>query len=110
MFTKSLIQQQIERENLLESFEEYMNDLMDKYTIEDGVFSMSKSNAVVEAVRGYFVENNEYDNIRKSLEDAGNAIRVINNEKFVSGTIYENLNSCPQDKKILDLQTLNYVN
>jgi hypothetical protein len=36
-------------------------------------------------------------------------IQILENEKFVTGEIQYSLFNCPNDKKILDLETLQYV-
>ena len=108
MYTRSIIQQQIERENIQESFKDGLNSIMDKYTIEDSVFGIVDGR-VTEAVSGYFVEEKEYDSIDEAMNDFGKAVRIQNNEKFTTGTIYKSIAKCPKDQKILDLDTLEYV-
>lgn len=108
MYTRSIIQQQIERENIQESFKNGLNNIMDKYTVENSVFGLVNGR-VVEAVRGYFVEEKEYDSIDEAMNDFGKAIRIQGNKKFITGTIYESIAKCPKDQKILDLDTLEYV-
>ena len=108
MYTKSIIQQEIERENIQESFKDGLNSIMDKYTIEDSVFGIVDGR-VTEAVSGYFVEEKEYDSIDEAMNDFGKAVRIQNNEKFTTGTIYKSIAKCPKDQKILDLDTLEYV-
>lgn len=111
MYTKSLIQQHLERIELLESFKKDINELMDKYIIENSVFGMNHSGRAKEMVTGYFVIDESYDSLSDCMKGLKNNqyIQITNNDKFSTGNIEYNLFNCPQDKKVLDLETLNYV-
>jgi hypothetical protein len=111
MYTKSLIQQHLERINLLETFKQDVNELMDKYIIENSVFGMNYNGRAKEMVAGYFVIDESYDSLNDCMKGLKNNqyIQIVNNNEFITGNIEYNLFNCPQDKKVLDLETLNYV-
>ena len=111
MYTKSLIQQHLERINLLESFKQSLNNMMDKYIIENSVFGITYKGESTEIVTGYFIVEKEFDNLNDCIKNINNNqyIQVKNNEKFIIGTIENNLFNCPYDKPVLDLETLKYV-
>ena len=111
MYTKSLIQQHLERIELLESFKQDVNELMDKYIIENSVFGMNFNGRAKEIVTGYFIIDESYENLDDCIRGLKNNqyIQIENNNKFSTGSMEYNLFNCPQDKKVLDLETLNYV-
>lgn len=111
MYTKSLIQQHLERINLLEVFKQDVNELMEKYTIENSVFGMNRNGYAKEVVTGYFIVDESYDNLNDCMRGLKNNqyIQIENNNKFSTGTVEYNLFNCPTDKRVLDLDTLNYV-
>ena len=55
MYTKSVIQQIVENCKVKDNFRAAINNLMEKYNIEDSVFVL-KNGFLHEAVGGYFVE------------------------------------------------------
>lgn len=75
-------------------FKDGLNNLMEKYNIEDSIFAFSNG-TVNEVCRGYFVESNEYEDLNEAINnmaDLNQCIRIINNEKFVLGSVYTTLN------------------
>ena len=54
MYTKSIIQQHIEKVNSLGILQESLSDFMDRYTISDGVFGLFQ-NRMYELTCGYMV-------------------------------------------------------
>ena len=111
MYTKSLIQQHLERIELLENFKQDVNELMDKYIIENSVFGMNYNGRAKEIVTGYFIIDESYENLDDCIRGLKNNqyIQIESNNKFSTGSVEYNLFNCPQDKKVLDLETLNYV-
>lgn len=109
MYTKSLIQQNIENIRLKESFNDGLNNLMDKYNIEDSIFIYNGS--VKEVTNGYFVESKEFDNLKDAINnyDINMGIRIMENERFQIGYIYNQLSQCPKDSHILDIQVYENV-
>ena len=75
-------------------FKEGLNNLMEKYNVEDSIFSYNNG-AVNEVCHGYFVENTEYNSLDEAISNMNNlnqCIRIINNEKFVLGDVHTTLN------------------
>ena len=75
-------------------FKEGLNNLMEKYNVEDSIFSYNNG-IVNEVCRGYFVENTEYNSLDEAISNMNNlnqCIRIINNEKFVLGDVHTTLN------------------
>lgn len=106
MYTKSLIQQNLEIFQLKENFNEGISSLMEKYNIEDSIFVIS-GGSVKELTKGYFVVEKEYDNINDAIRNCNintQGIRIIENNKFSVGTIYSNLSKCPKNSNILDVE------
>ena len=110
MNTKSKIQLIKENIEIKENFKNSINGLIDKYNIVDNVF-VSKSGKTFEALDGYFVVKNEYETFDEAMNDFtdGLAIRIENNKKFTTGTLYEKLSECPEGSKVLDINTEKYV-
>lgn len=108
MYTRSLIQQQIERENRAFQFQEGLEKIMEKYNIKDSVFCDAKT-GIVEVVKGYFVEAGTYDNLEDAIKHSAGCVRIQDNHAFTVGAVYESLTKCPEGSKILDLDTLEYV-
>jgi len=111
MFTKSLIQQHLESLNTLEVFSTNVKYIMDKYIIENSVFGSNRKGEVLEMTTGYFVEDKTFESLDDCIKNLKNNqyIQILENEKFITGEIQYNLFNCPNDKKILDLETLQYV-
>ena len=110
MYTKSIIKQTVEKLNEKDSFRIAIENLMEKYNIEDSVFVFKKGN-MREVVEGYFATENDYTDLSEAISNCDTqtmAIRVIG-EKFQVGTIYTKLCDCPEDKKIFDLQVLENI-
>lgn len=108
MNTKSKIQLINESIALRNEFKNTLSELMGKYNIEDAIFTM-REGRVVEAVDGYFVVNNEYKDLNEAISNAigkAKGLRIMNNETFIVGDIYEMLSMCPENSKVLDIKKL----
>ena len=99
MYTKSKIQQTLELIEMKQNFKEAVNNILEKYQVEDSIFTWNKW--LNEATRGYFVVEGEFDNLNDAISKGGMTIRVINNEKFQTGTIYNQPNLCPEGKEVV---------
>jgi hypothetical protein len=111
MQTKSNIQLIKEAIALKESAMLSLNNLMDKYTIEDSVFTFNNG-LMYECTDGYFEVVNEYDNISEAVRNTDiktQAIRVINNSSFQVGMVHSILSECSADNKVFDLKRLESV-
>lgn len=112
MYTKSLIQQTVESLRAKDNFRGAIEQLMEKYNIEDSVF-VFKNGYLHEAVCGYFEVENEYDNLQQAIaecKDINMGIRVMQNEKFQIGNVRMNVFECGSDKKVFDLDRLEELN
>lgn len=110
MYTKSIIQQTLERIQEKNSFRASLENLMEKYNIEDSVFVFKNGN-MREVVEGYFATTAEYNNLAEAISDCDPrtmAIRVMGNE-FQVGTIHNRISECEENKTVFDLQRLENV-
>ena len=90
------------------SFENNMNELMEKYTITDSVFS-NKDGKAVENVTGYFVKENEFEDLPEAMKKFNSyeqSVRIMENKKFQTGKVYKTYESCPEGSSILDLDNM----
>lgn len=111
MQTKSNIQLIKEAINLRNSFKDSLNNLMDKYNIEDSVFTFNNG-LMYECTNGYFEVVNEYDNITEAvcnIDIKTQAIRVINNTSFQVGIVHSILSECSANNKVFDLKRLENI-
>lgn len=111
MYTKSKIQLINEALMLKSNFKEGLENIMEKYQIEDSIFAFD--NKVKEVTNGYFSIDNEYANLHEAVSNCNifmQGIRIINNEKYQVGSIFNMLSECPSGKQILDINSLEYTN
>lgn len=104
MNTKSKIQLISEEFELKNMFSENLQDMMEKYIIEDSVFVFNEGQ-LKEVVKGYFVIDKDVLNIReavRSINMNNGAVRIKNN-KLQVGAVYKTLSECPRDKQIMDI-------
>ena len=107
MYTKSLIQQTVEALRAKDNFRVAIENLMEKYNIEDSVFAL-KNGFLHEVVEGYFATENEFTNLDEAVSACDintMGIRVMGNT-FQTGKIHNRLSECADDKKVFDLQRL----
>lgn len=114
MYTKSIIQQHAELLRTKDDFRCMIENLMEKYNIEDSVFvyANNRYNSIYEVTDGYFVTENEYDSISEAVSacDVNTmGIRVMQNSKFQVGKIHKFITECDKDKRIFDLKRLENV-
>ena len=110
MYTKSIIQQTIEKLHEKDSFRIAIENLMEKYNIEDSVFVFKNGN-MREVVEGYFTTEVDYTDLAEAISNCDTktmAIRVIGNN-FQVGTVHTNISECPENKKVFDLQSLENI-
>lgn len=111
MYTKSIIQQTIETLKIKENFKISIENLMEKYNIEDSVF-IFKNGSLYEATEGYFNVDYVYDSLDKAFTDsktADFAVRIMNNSVFQTGKLYKTLSECTEESKVFDLYRLTSV-
>jgi hypothetical protein len=107
MYTKSIIQQAVENIKAKDNFKAAIEQLMERYNIEDSVFIL-KNGFLHEVVEGYFVTESCYDNINEAISACDintMGVRVIGNN-FQIGKIHNILSECAGDKKVFDLKRL----
>lgn len=110
MFTKSIIQQQVELIQERAKFAGDINSLLESYRIIDGVFGVRQCNTF-ELSKGYFVEVKEFNSIDeaiKEMDQRSQAVRIIEN-RFILGDVYNNLNDIPSDKTVFSIEFLEDV-
>lgn len=110
MYTKSIIQQTIESLRFKDNFRIALENMMEKYNIEDSVFIM-KNGFLHEAVDGYFVVENNYEDLAEAISacDMRNmGIRILGGI-FQTGKIYNRISECEPGKKVFDLSRLEDV-
>lgn len=108
MYTKSIIQQAVENFKVKDNFKTAINNLMEKYNIEDSVFVI-KNGFLHEATKGYFVVEKEYDSLDLAISECNvntMGVRVMNNAKFQTGKLTKTLSECEEDKQVFDLDRL----
>ena len=109
MQTKSNIQLIRESLALKEGFRNSISNIMDKYTIEDSVFTWK--NGLYECTDGYFEVISEHTTLEEAIKETTSAsgIRVINNENFQVGIIRNRISECDDSNKVFDLKRLENV-
>lgn len=113
MQTKSniqLIREAIERK---EAFKTSISNIMEKYNIEDSVFTWK--NGLLECTNGYFEVISEHSSLDEAVKEATSiftltsGIRVINNTDFQVGIIRNKISECDDNTKVFDIKRLENV-
>lgn len=102
MNTKSriqLIREELDNNN---AFKIELKNLTDEFLVKDNIFEF-KNGEMVECDCGYFVAEKEYDTLADLFENVTylDAVRIVENNKFVVGKTYTKLNDCPKDSNIV---------
>lgn len=113
MQTKSTIQLIRESFAVANEYKVSLENLMEKYNIEDSVFTYN-GKQTFEVTSGYFAEVKEYDNLADAIRECMYAtqpmgIRIQNNKTFTAGYITNTLAACPKDVAVMDINTLTSV-
>ena len=95
-------------------FECALNNITDKYLVEDNIFSF-KNGELFEISRGYFVTIGEADTLKgvwnclqnNSLNNVG--VRIIGNSKYQVGYIRNTLLECSNDDNVYDINRMSSV-
>lgn len=109
MYTKSKIQLIREAIAIASNYRERLENLMEKYTIEDSVFAYNGE--VLEVTQGYFVVKSTHTDLKEAIRECNgdflnNGIRIINNKEFVVGEIRKKFMDCDKESKIFDINRL----
>ena len=109
MKTTSKIYDAIQHFQSLSKFNESLNELMEKYNIEDSVFVYE--NGLKEVCNGYFVPLATFESLEEALGTYlyGNGIRILNNKEFQLGEVHKYLHECESADKIFDIELLKEV-
>ena len=104
MQLKSKIQQLQEQIIQKHGFMEGLENIMEKYTIEDSVFKYG-NRCVMEVCKGYFELESEHESLVEAMKvaDACKCIRIINNEKFQVGSVRQFISECGEGQ-VFDLE------
>lgn len=111
MDTMSKIQKQRLLVESLYGFYDALNNMMNKYLIEDSIFIFN-NNQLFEVTKGYFAHISESDDLKNLLstikyEDYNKVgIRVLENEKFQLGWIKSSLYECSNDETVFDIDRM----
>lgn len=108
MYTKSIIQQEMESIEHVNKFFENLKELTDMFVVENSIF-IPKNNTMCEATAGYFCIDGEYnslDELKSNYNLNSPYVRVINNSVFQCGNVYNRLNECKSEshKSIYDIR------
>lgn len=113
MQTKSTIQLIKESCEKYSAYNDSLNDLMNRYMIEDSVF-VFKNNQIFEVTKCYFEKINSFNSLTEALsackynfEQIG--VRIVENKTFEIGYIRKTLSECHKNSSILDIDVLNDV-
>lgn len=109
MYTKSKIQMIKENQEYISNFIESLNNIMNKYLIEDSIFSFN-GNQLFEVTKGYFETIKEYSTLKEALYSCDNfnnlGIRIVNNDKFMVGYIRRTISECNEGSNVFDIDRL----
>lgn len=110
MNTKSAIQLTLEIEDIKNYFKQSLVSLTEHYEVNGNVFYINSTNQPTEAIQGYFVEEKTYDSLNDCIKDMKlNQAVSINEGKYILGRIEQHLTNCDEDKKVLDIEYLQYI-
>lgn len=104
MYTKNIIQQNIEQLESNNHFFEQLEQLMDEYMIDNAIF-VPAGDTYYEAVDGYFQIHQEYNSLDdlKQNYDAHIAphIRIIENNIYQCGRTYQSLSNIHESENMI---------
>lgn len=108
MWTRSKIQLIKENLNYKDNFRNAINSLMERYTVEDSIFTYK--NELFEVTKGYFDHINTYNSLNEAMNNIGKdmVLRVKNNQEFEIGYVKTYLNECQSDK-IFDINSIKEI-
>ena len=109
MTNKSFIQIQLENIQARGKFEEGLKAILEKYDVQDSVFSVNNGN--VELTKGYFVQQAQYEDLSQAIREMNNnqALRIVENNTFIVGDIYNNLSDCDECEHVFNIEFLEDV-
>ena len=110
MWTKSMIQMIRESCEVMSDYHKQLNDLMEKYNIEDNIF-IYRNGVINEVRKGYFEVYNTYNTLNEALKGCNGqfnsmGIRISDNQSFQVGYVREFLSECSEDSVVLDINNM----
>lgn len=112
MFHKSLIQQHLEYNAIVEGFKNSLANLVESYAINGNVFGHQRGKTV-EFETGYFVVEAEKDNLQDAIKEMTSLDKCIRisegSTKFEVGEVNHYLSECALDKKVIDIENQTYI-
>jgi len=109
MNCKSLIQLQLERNQIVENFKHSLANITEQYTVNGNVFGIMYGKPY-EKTSGYFVVESEKDELQEAIKEMDSLdkyIRIVEN-KYQVGEVYSRLSDCPEGK-VVDIETQSVV-
>lgn len=107
MYTKSKIQQEIERHQYNDMVINQISNILEKFDVQDVVYGFN-INGVKEEKNGYFIKEMEckdLNELARMIDFSKNSVRILENKKFIIGTIYSNFSDLPLNESLaLDLE------
>lgn len=106
MYHKSVIQQQIEYNNILEKFKSALSNLVESYTVNGNVF-WCPNGTPSEVDNGYMVVEHTTDNLQDAIREMTSlnmCIRINENKSFQIGHVYSTFSGCPLNSEIIDIE------
>lgn len=107
MWQKSMIQQILEHNAVLDSFKKTLESLSSQYNINDNVFGIIHG-LPSEIHNGYFVIEHECEDLQSAIKemngDLTKCIRIVENNKYQVGSWNKSILECATDKTIIDIE------
>lgn len=109
----SYIQKMINESNSVHDFRTEINNLNEKYNIENEVFGISENGKASTVHYGYLVVREELESLNEALSkfnDRHDAIYVIGKDKVLLGEHIPYLDESMKGKKVIDCDSLREIN
>lgn len=108
MYKRSTIQMQIEQNELKNKLGNAIEQLLEKYTVNDIVFGLVNGQPA-EMTKGYMVEMKQYDTLKQAITEM-KVTQVVrfDGEKYYIGDFKSQLNECNVEKPIFDIELLEF--
>ena len=115
MYTKSLIQQQMELEAAVFEMKNFIKGIDNKFDVEDAVFGFDPfTRKLDEITEGYFGVINTYDTIDEALRNLDSInqclhiVRTENGHTYTVGTVAAHISDLTEGQ-VMDIETLKEI-
>jgi hypothetical protein len=115
MYTRNLIERQMEREAAVYELKKFLKSIDEKYDIEDAVFGFDPFHRKFdEIVEGYMGIANTYDNIDEalrnidSIDECLHIVRTEDGHTYTVGTISTHISDLTEGQ-VMDIETLKEI-